>query len=210
MLLRACSPPRPSGQGVGRTMLSAVQAMMTRGRDLPCGPSRRRRAVAAVILGALSVLAFAPVHAWPVLFLTFGALVWLLDGCHARARASRRKTEDGGDDRILLRLRLFPRRTLLGCRGLPGRTVAPWLAASLRHDGSAWRHGALLRRGSRACHAPLGAGTGTGVRACDRFLPCRVRPRPRADRVSLEPPRLQPPRQLAADAACRALRRLCA
>jgi apolipoprotein N-acyltransferase len=30
------------------------------------------------------VLAFAPVHAWPVLFLTFGALVWLLDGCHAQ------------------------------------------------------------------------------------------------------------------------------
>jgi apolipoprotein N-acyltransferase len=29
------------------------------------------------------MLAFAPVHAWPVLFLTFGGLVWLLDGCHA-------------------------------------------------------------------------------------------------------------------------------
>jgi apolipoprotein N-acyltransferase len=41
-----------------------------------------RRASFAVLLGALSVLAFAPVHAWPVLFLTFGALVWLLDGCH--------------------------------------------------------------------------------------------------------------------------------
>ena len=34
--------------------------------------------------GAISVLAFAPVHAWPVLFLSFGLLVWLLDGCHAR------------------------------------------------------------------------------------------------------------------------------
>jgi apolipoprotein N-acyltransferase len=43
-----------------------------------------RRALFAVAIGALSVLAFAPVHAWPVLFLTFGALVWLLDGCHAR------------------------------------------------------------------------------------------------------------------------------
>ena len=43
-----------------------------------------RRAVFAGLIGALSVLAFAPVHAWPVLFLTFGALVWLLDGCHAR------------------------------------------------------------------------------------------------------------------------------
>ena len=36
-----------------------------------------------VFLGALSVLAFAPVHAWPILFVTFGGLVWLLDGCHA-------------------------------------------------------------------------------------------------------------------------------
>jgi len=42
-----------------------------------------RRAVFAVFLGAFSVLAFAPVHAWPVLFVSFGGLVWLLDGCHA-------------------------------------------------------------------------------------------------------------------------------
>ncbi len=42
-----------------------------------------RRALFGIFLGALSVLAFAPVHAWPVLFLTFGGLVWLFDGCHA-------------------------------------------------------------------------------------------------------------------------------
>lgn len=43
-----------------------------------------RRAVLAVLAGALSVLAFAPVHAWPVMLLSFAALLWLLDGCHAR------------------------------------------------------------------------------------------------------------------------------
>jgi apolipoprotein N-acyltransferase len=42
-----------------------------------------RRAPFAVLLGAISVLAFAPVHAWPILFGSFGGLVWLLDGCHA-------------------------------------------------------------------------------------------------------------------------------
>jgi apolipoprotein N-acyltransferase len=41
-----------------------------------------RRALFAVALGALSVLAFAPLHLWPVMFLTFGPLVWLLDKCH--------------------------------------------------------------------------------------------------------------------------------
>ena len=42
-----------------------------------------RRAFFAAFLGAISVLAFAPVHAWPILFISFGGLVWLLDGCHA-------------------------------------------------------------------------------------------------------------------------------
>jgi apolipoprotein N-acyltransferase len=64
-------------------VLSAVQAMMTGAATFLAGLRGAGRAVAAVILGALSVLAFAPVHAWPVLFLTFGALVFLLDGCHA-------------------------------------------------------------------------------------------------------------------------------
>ena len=41
-----------------------------------------RRALFAVGLGALSLIAFAPLHLWPVLFLTFGPLIWLLDGCH--------------------------------------------------------------------------------------------------------------------------------
>jgi len=43
-----------------------------------------RRAMLAVCAGAVSVLAFAPIHAWPVLFLSFGLMVWSLDGCLAR------------------------------------------------------------------------------------------------------------------------------
>ena len=46
-----------------------------------------KRARLAVFAGAISVLAFAPIHAWQVLFVSFGLLVWLLDGCHARHAA---------------------------------------------------------------------------------------------------------------------------
>jgi apolipoprotein N-acyltransferase len=39
-----------------------------------------RRALIALTAGALSALAMAPFNAWPVLFLTFPVLVWLIDG----------------------------------------------------------------------------------------------------------------------------------
>jgi len=42
-----------------------------------------RRAGIAFIAGAASVLAVAPFDAWPVLFLTFPVLVWLIDGSAA-------------------------------------------------------------------------------------------------------------------------------
>lgn len=40
----------------------------------------------AVLLGAVSALAFAPLHVWPLIFLTFPAFVWLLDGAQASGR----------------------------------------------------------------------------------------------------------------------------
>jgi apolipoprotein N-acyltransferase len=42
-----------------------------------------KRAVIALVAGALSALAMAPFNAWPVLFLTFPVVVWLIDGAGA-------------------------------------------------------------------------------------------------------------------------------
>ncbi len=42
-----------------------------------------KRAAIALIAGALSALAMAPFNAWPVLFLTFPVVVWLIDGAGA-------------------------------------------------------------------------------------------------------------------------------
>jgi len=42
-----------------------------------------KRAGIALAAGALSVLAMAPLNAWPVLFLTFPVAVWLIDGAGA-------------------------------------------------------------------------------------------------------------------------------
>lgn len=46
-----------------------------------------QRAAAAFAAGALSTLALAPLHLWPVMFATLPVLVWLLDGAVARAAA---------------------------------------------------------------------------------------------------------------------------
>ena len=42
-----------------------------------------KRAAIALAAGALSALAMAPFNAWPVLFLTFPVMVWLVDGAGA-------------------------------------------------------------------------------------------------------------------------------
>jgi apolipoprotein N-acyltransferase len=48
-----------------------------------------RRIAAAFTVGSLSVLAMAPFHLWPVLFVTLPVLVWLIDGSDASAAAPR-------------------------------------------------------------------------------------------------------------------------
>jgi apolipoprotein N-acyltransferase len=42
-----------------------------------------KRATIALVAGAASALAMAPFNAWPVLFLTFPVMVWLIDGAGA-------------------------------------------------------------------------------------------------------------------------------
>ena len=42
-----------------------------------------KRAAIALAAGALSSLAMAPFNAWPILFLTFPVMVWLIDGAAA-------------------------------------------------------------------------------------------------------------------------------
>ena len=57
-----------------------------------------RRAGLAFGAGAVSVLAYAPFFFWPVLFLTFPVLVWLIDGAanvEGRREALRRAALDG-------------------------------------------------------------------------------------------------------------------
>jgi apolipoprotein N-acyltransferase len=68
-------------------MLNRLQSAGERAATWVAGLTGTRRALFAALIGACSVLAFAPIHAWPVLFLSFGALVWLLDGCQARGES---------------------------------------------------------------------------------------------------------------------------
>src|SRR3954464_15923896 len=45
-----------------------------------------KRAIIALVAGALSALSMAPFNAWPVLFVTFPVAVWLIDGAAAGKR----------------------------------------------------------------------------------------------------------------------------
>src|SRR5262245_55425521 len=125
----ARAPAAPLRPGRGRPVLSAVQTTMTGAATFFAKLRGAGRAVAAVVLGALSVLAFAPVHAWPVLFFTFGALVWLLDGCHA--------------EHARLPERLKAAAVIGFCFGF-GYFLAGlyWVAAAFLVEP--WRHGWLL------------------------------------------------------------------
>lgn len=67
--------------------MSRASSPVSRAAAWTGGLAGVRRACIAVLLGAVSVLAFAPVHVRPILFISFGGLVWLLDGCHGSRAA---------------------------------------------------------------------------------------------------------------------------
>jgi apolipoprotein N-acyltransferase len=74
--LRSASPTHsPPERALGALLARAANAVV-----LSWG---WRRALLAFAAGALSTLALAPFHAWPLLFLTFPVLTWLIDGAAA-------------------------------------------------------------------------------------------------------------------------------
>lgn len=77
--------------------LTATRPSLARRKPLPAlasgiaGLRGWRRASVGIMLGAVSVLGFAPFHLWPLLFLTLPCLVWQLDGIAAGASPARPK-----------------------------------------------------------------------------------------------------------------------
>src|SRR4029077_5248310 len=94
----ARKPPRRGGArsqfAAGQRQCAAIVQRWSRLAVIPASNLRRaalaiilawgwKRAGLALVAGALSALAMAPLNAWPVLFLTFPAAVWLIDGAGA-------------------------------------------------------------------------------------------------------------------------------
>ena len=163
-----------------------------------------RRALIAFVAGAASALALAPIDAWPVLFLTFPVLVWLVDG----SAAGRWAAPDGGDRRLVLRLRLFPRRPLLDRLRVPGRRQDIRLAVAVRGCRAAGLSRALHRPRARRGAADLDARADAPARARGHAHRRRVAARPSAHRLSLEHLRLRADRAAGAGAKRRAGRHL--
>jgi apolipoprotein N-acyltransferase len=77
------APSYPRSASPTRSPEHALRHTLTRLSDAVVVAWGWRRALIAFAAGAVSTLALAPFHAWPLLFLTFPVLVWLIDGAGA-------------------------------------------------------------------------------------------------------------------------------
>ena len=170
----------------------------------------RRRGIALRGAGALSALAMPPFFAFPILWITLPVLVWLIDGAVAEARSGRvRRLGPAFADRLVVRLRLFPRRALVDRQRVPGGGRRVRLADAARRHRASRRAGALLglRRGARAASLERGLAAHLRARRGARRRGMAARPPPL--RLSLERHRLCADRRRNPDAVGGALRHLC-
>ncbi len=72
------------------TSSGTQMSMLKRSVSRVTGAAGWRRAGLLFAVGALSMLAFAPFHVWPVLWLTLPVLVWSIDGVVAGGERARR------------------------------------------------------------------------------------------------------------------------
>ena len=166
-----------------------------------CSPTGWRRAAIAFAAGAVSVLALAPVNAWPVLFVTF-PVAGVAD--RRRVRRTARRRHDGSAERLVVRLRLFRRGPLLDGLCVSGRCQDLRVAVAVRgcrpSGGARILHGGGLRR--RAAHLDARTVPHLVAGACPDGG--RMAARPCADRLSVEHDRLCAHRSAGAGAGLRA------
>lgn len=66
--------------------IDAALSFITKSAAWVCALKGRKRLLVAAGLGAVSALAYAPFYLWPVLFLTFPPLVWMIDAARETPR----------------------------------------------------------------------------------------------------------------------------
>jgi hypothetical protein len=121
----------------------------------------RRRAWIALASGAVSALAQAPIHLWPILFLTF--LVWLIDSAPAQRRSGALVCALTG---WCFGFGYFVVCLLLGRPRVPGGRGDFRLAAAGRSDRRAGLYRDLHRHRVCSCAPPVGTRGGAHPGIC--------------------------------------------
>ena len=145
-----------------------------------------RRALIAFIAGLVSVVALPPFHLWPVLFLTFPVLVWLIDG----AGPGWRGVTARAPHRLAVRLRVSGRRALLDRPRVSGRRADVRLDAAVCGSDRAGRTGDFSRRRHCTGATALDARRATHPRARGSAHSDRMAARARTHGLSVEYVRL--------------------